>query len=452
MVTPCRKSVCKSCHSVFGYGIIDLDNATALCSKCGADRKSSDTPFTMLSEPEKKRLVVRIRNKLFQLHQSERVPSLPKGLRVTWGRARAAFQHELNQCTTERQYLLMREAELAFAACLARDSRAGKGDKSRKGGKKTTVEKQLDLLALGEWADVWDNFVCVSRRRDKSRKARRLSGKKTAEKIAVVFETIKMPGKADLVRALYNDVIPPENSPARAKQSAFKTTLLRTKRLEKYAANITNGCMTKVSRAELSFGIAKNCTKQLISKNPRRAYGTGVALIPHHELVDTVKAVIRRAREAKCVAPLAECALEDTHHVLAELDGPPVVARLPNTWLPRDHPLSASDIELAHKKMRTNAKMLSIPELHAACKKVRYGSAAGWNGVPPWLLAQSILDSPGDRLGKLLIVEANKFSRALLPTSIASYFATALAIGLNKSAPGADEYADIRPLAIASAW
>ncbi len=107
---------------------------------------------------------------------------------------------------------------------------------------------------------------------------------------------------------------------------------------------------------------------------------------------------------------------------------------------------------MAHKKMRTNAKMLSILELHAACKKVRYGSAAGWNGVPPWLLAQSILDSPGDRLGKLLIVEANKFSRALLPTSIASYFATALAIGLNKTAPGPDGQADIRPLAIASAW
>ncbi len=93
------------------------------------------------------------------------------------------------------------------------------------------------------------------------------------------------------------------------------------------------------------------------------------------------------------------------------------------------------------------ARKLTLETLRKTCARIKYSTAAGPDGITPWLFAQCILNSLRDQLGNVMVRIGNRAARGDYSEEGGSAEAIGLLLGLWKN----QEQTDVRPIAIASA-
>ena len=216
------------------------------------------------------------------------------------------------------------------------------------------------------------------------------------------------------------------------------------KKIARYADTVSGGNLRKVTQAEQSYGLAPSDgrssvrTKEhpegvpviqlLRDRHPKRSYGVGGEILPRPDVTAHIQSTLRAAGEIRRRAEALAAGGTDR----LSPDSNPVPTPLP---LPADHNLSGRPPPPHHAaeqraRQASMARKLTLETLRKTCARIKYSTAAGPDGITPWLFAQCILNSPRDQLGNVMVRIGNRAARGDYSEEGSSAEAIGLLLGL----------------------
>ena len=441
MVRKRGKQVCSQCYKLFGYGALQADESRQKCYKCAPPKTARGTITDDCSAQDHEDFLDGIVRTYALVAKAPRNRGLPQQLKVEFGQCIKHNVWQMAQLRLVSEEFRVRSVIAHLGLVLCKPVRGTKAER------RAHTVTMMNLWKAEQYGEVKRIAIELAGKHERARKMRRKRWQKRMRELAKLCYECGDATKAKV----YSELADSEPGTAADTERAEQKKLLR------YADIISGGELRKVTQAETSFGLASSkklssegvsVLKLLEDRHPKRKYGRGDEILPMPAVVSHVRSTIDAAKEIRRL--LLERHDEDAKGRTDETRAPaPLVspAPLPDAHNLAERPPLPTHAAAQHEKQASAARRLTLDVLRATCKKVKFSTAAGPDGIAPWLYAQCVLESARDQVGKLLLRVAHRAMRGEYSLTGGRAEAIGLLIGLWKDV----EQTDVRPIAIACA-